>query len=182
MPKYTASDGRVTSAYFCHIRDVAPCLAIHCSAYNLLTLLLRGLHRFPSSAAFYPNFFSPGAIASYLQLFSDRHLYNHSNHFKHHSLRNGRHTFYTMKGMSADLRDFLARHVINRCSLRYFRGSPAQLEIYGPCVLSTPLSTTNLRLLLPPSYTKPSRTRCYELYSFDHLVFRHPANFKLQNQ
>ena len=124
-PKYTSSDGRVTSAYFCHICDVVPRLAIHCPACTLLTLLRRGLLRAPWRPVFDPNFFSPAALASYLQLFSTRHLNNDSTHFKPHSLRIGGHTFYTMKGMSADLRDFLARRVVNRCSLRYFRASPA---------------------------------------------------------
>ena len=123
-PKYTSSDGRVTSAYFCHICDVVPRLAIHCPACALLSLLRRGLLRSPSRPVFDPNFFSPAALASYLQLFSNRRLNNYPNHFKSHSLRIAGHTFYTMKGMSADLRDFLARRVINRCSLRYFRAFP----------------------------------------------------------
>ena len=97
---------------------------MHCPACALLSLLRRGLLRSPSRPVFDPNFFSPAALASYLQLFSNRRLNNYPNHFKSHSLRIGGHTFYTMKGMSADLRDFLARRVINRCSLRYFRASP----------------------------------------------------------
>ena len=123
-PKYTSSDGRVTSAYFCHICDVVPRLAIHCPACALVALLRRGLLCFPSRPVFDPNFFSPAALTSYLHLLSNRHLNDSPYHFKPHSLRIGGHTFYTMKGMSADLRDFLARRVINRCSLRYFRASP----------------------------------------------------------
>ena len=123
-PKYTSSDGRVTSAYFCHICDIAPRLAMHCPACTLLTLLRRGLLRIPSRPVFNPKMFSPAALASYLRLFSNRLLENNPSHFKPHSLRIGGHTYYTMKGMSADLRDFLARRVINRCSLRYFRASP----------------------------------------------------------
>ena len=97
---------------------------MHCPACTLLTLLRRGLLRSPSRPVFNPNFFSPAALASYLRLFSNRLVENNPNHFKPHSLRIGGHTFYTMKGMSADLRDILARRVINRCSLRYFRASP----------------------------------------------------------
>ena len=123
-PKYTSSDGRVTSAYFCHICDVVPRLAVHCPACALLALLRRGLLGFPSRPVFDPNLFSPAALTSYLHLLSNRHLNDSPYHFKPHSLRIGGHTFYTMKGMSADLRDFLARRVINRCSLRYFRASP----------------------------------------------------------
>ena len=124
-PKYTSSDGRVTSAYFCHICDVVPRLAVHCPACTLLSLLRRGLLRIPTRPVFDPKFFSPSALTSYLQLFSCRHVANDPTHFKPHSLRIGGHTFYTTKGMSADLRDFLARRVVNRCSLRYFRASPA---------------------------------------------------------
>lgn len=123
-PKYTSSDGRVTSAYFCHICDVVPRLAVHCPACALLALLRRGLLCVPSRPVFDPHFFSPAALTSYLHLLSSRQLNDSPYHFKPHSLRIGGHTFYTMKGMSADLRDFLARRVINRCSLRYFRASP----------------------------------------------------------
>ena len=124
-PKYTSSDGRVTSAYFCHICDVVPRLAVHCPACTLLSLLRRGLLRFPMRPVFDPKIFSPSALTSYLQLFSCRRVANDPTLFKPHSLRIGGHTFYTSKGMSADLRDFLARRVVNRCSLRYFRASPA---------------------------------------------------------
>ena len=123
-PKYTSSYDRVTSAYFCHICDVAQRLATHCPACALLALLRRGLLRFASRPVFDPNVFSPAALTSYLQLLSSRQVNDSPNRFKPHSLRIGGHTFYTMKGMSADLRDFLARRVINRCSLRYFRASP----------------------------------------------------------
>ena len=123
-PKYTSSDGRVTSAYFCHICDIVPRLAVHCPACALLALLRRGLLRFPFRPVFNPTLFSPTALTLYLQLLSNRHINDSPHHVKPHSLRIGGHTFYTMKGMSADLRDFLARRVINRCSLRYFRASP----------------------------------------------------------
>ena len=116
-PTYTSSDGKVTSAYFCHIYDVAPTLAMQCPACTLLILLRRGLLRFPSRPVFSPNFFSPAALASYLRLFANRLLSNNPNHFKSHPLRIGGHTFYTMKDMSADLRHFLACRVIYRCSL-----------------------------------------------------------------
>ena len=46
-PKYTTSDGRVTSAYFCHICYVVPRLALHCPTYPLMTLLRHILLRFP---------------------------------------------------------------------------------------------------------------------------------------
>lgn len=124
-PKYTSSDGRVTSAYFCHICDVAPKLAPHCPACVLLQLLRRGLLRFPTRPVFDPKFFSPAALTSYLKLFSTEQNAVSPEHFKSHSLRIGGHTFYTVHGMSADLRDFLARRVVNRCSLRYYRASPA---------------------------------------------------------
>lgn len=123
-PKYTSSNERVTTAYFCHICDVAPKLAPHCPACVLLKMSRRGLLRFPSRPVFNPNFFTPSALTSYLQLFPGRLRGQSRNDFKPHSLRIGGHTFYTMHGMSADLRDFLARRVINRCSLRYYRASP----------------------------------------------------------
>ena len=123
-PKYTSSNERVTTAYFCHICDVAPNLAPHCPACILLKMSSCGLLRFPSRPVFDPHFFSPSALTSYLQLFSGRRPGQSHDEFKPHSLRIGGHTFYTMHGMSADLRDFLARRVINRCSLRYYRASP----------------------------------------------------------
>ena len=123
-PKYTSSNERVTTAYFCHICDVAPNLALHCPACVLLKMSRRGLLQFPSRPVFDPKFFSPSALTSYLRLFSNR-LFNQSpDEFKPHSLRIGGHTFYTMHGMSPDLRDFLARRVVSRCSLRYYRASP----------------------------------------------------------
>ena len=67
-PKYTSSDGRVTSAYFCHICDVAPRLAVHCPACALLKLLRRGQLRFPSRPVLDPHIFSPAALTSYLLL------------------------------------------------------------------------------------------------------------------
>ena len=123
-PKYTSSDGRVTTAFFCHICDVAPKLAYHCPACVLLRLWRRGLLLFPTRPVFDPKIFSPSALASYMQLFSSRPRGQSPDGFKPHSLRIGGHTFYTMHGMSADLRDFLARRVVSRCSLRYYRASP----------------------------------------------------------
>ena len=118
-PKYTSSNGRVTTAYFCHICDVAPTLAPHCPPCILLKMSRRGLLRFPFRPVFNPSFFSPSALTSYLQLFSGRRRDQSHDEFKPHSLRIGGHTFYTMHGMSADHWDFLARRVINRFSLHY---------------------------------------------------------------
>ena len=123
-PKYTSSNERVTTAYFCHICDVAPNMAPHCPVCVLLLMLSRGLLRFPSRPVFDPNIFSPSALTSYLQLFSSRLRGQSHDEFRPHSLRIGGHTFYTMHGMSPDLRDFLARRVVSRCSLRYYRASP----------------------------------------------------------
>ena len=142
-PKYTSSNERVTTAYFCHICDVAPKLAPHCPACVLLAMLGRGLFRFPSRSVFDPHFFSPSALSSYLRLVSGQQHGRTQDEFKSHSLRIGGHTFYTMHGMSADLRDFLARRVVNRCSLRYYRASPignirALRAFYASLKLSSP--------------------------------------------
>ena len=81
-------------------------------------------YSFSPLPVFDPNFFFPGAFKSYLQLFYTPHLNDSPDHFKPHSLCIGGQTFYTIKGISANLQDFLTRRVINRCSLRYFRASP----------------------------------------------------------
>ena len=123
-PKYTSSDGRVTSAYFCHICDIAPDWQAHCPVCTILLLRKKHLFRFPTRPIFDPKILTPTALSSYLALIAARSRAKSTNVFKPHSLRIGGHTFYTMHGMSADLRDFLARRVINRCTLRYFRASP----------------------------------------------------------
>ena len=123
-PKYTSSDGRVTSAYFCHICDIAPDWQAHCPVCAILLLRTKHLFRFPTRPIFDPKILTPTALSSYLALIAGRSRVKSSDVFKPHSLRIGGHTFYTMHGMSADLRDYLARRVISRCSMRYYRASP----------------------------------------------------------
>ena len=48
---------------------------------------------------------------------------------KPHSLRIGGHTFYTVYGLDADFRDYLARRKVNKSTQRYYRASP-YLTIY----------------------------------------------------
>ena len=122
--KYTSSEGRVTSAFFCHICDVAPDLHAHCPACAILQLHKENLLRYPSRPIFDPKVFTPARLSSYLVSIAGQTRANPSDVFKPHSLRIGGHTFYTMHGMSPDLRDFLARRVVSRCSLRYYRASP----------------------------------------------------------
>ena len=126
--KYTSSNERVTTAHLCHICDVAPKLAPHCLACVLILILCRGLHRFPSRPLFDPNFppWNWRLICSYfLDVFCPL--------FKLHSLFIGGHTFCKMHGMSADLREFIARCFLSRCSLSYYRAFRS--EIYGQCVI-----------------------------------------------
>ena len=70
-------------------------------------------------------FFSPQALSTYLGHIAGKRGRHPRNPFKPHSLRIGGHTFYTVHGMNPDLRDYLARRAIARCSLRYYRASPA---------------------------------------------------------
>ena len=124
MPKYTLSSGLGT-AYFCHICDVAPWLATHCPVCLLSRLLAKGLLRSSSSRLLLdPTIFSPPALASYLGYLAGKSGLPPNNPYKPHSLRIGGHTWYTVHGMNPDLRDYLARRAVNRCSLRYFRASP----------------------------------------------------------
>ena len=123
-PKYTSSEGRVTSAFFCHICDVAPKLQAHCPVCAILRLREANLFRYPTRPIFDPKILTPSSLSSYLALFAGRSRSKSSDVFKPHSLRIGGHTFYTMHGMSADLRDYLARRVVSRCSMRYYRASP----------------------------------------------------------
>ena len=124
IPKYTSSEGRVTSAFFCHICDVAPKLQAHCPVCAILQLREANLFRYPTRPIFDPKILTPSSLSSYLALFAGRSRSKSSDVFKPHSLRIGGHTFYTMHGMSADLRDYLARRVVSRCSMRYYRASP----------------------------------------------------------
>ena len=74
---------------------------------------------------FNPAFFSPAALSAYLGYITGKPGRHPRNRFKPHSLQIGGHTFYTVHGMNPDLRDYLARRAISRCSLRYYRASPA---------------------------------------------------------
>ena len=123
-PKYTLRNGLGT-AFFCHICDVSPPLASHCPVCVLSCLMTGGLMRAPSRSLFDPLIFAPGALTSYLGHLAGKPGLPPNNPYKPHSLRIGGHTFYTVHGMDPDLRDHLARRAITRCSLRYFRASPA---------------------------------------------------------
>ena len=123
-PKYTSVHSWGT-AYFCHICVVAPPLKVHCPACVIIKLWRRGHLRAPFRPVFNPTFFSPSALSSYLGHIAGKPGRRPQNKFKPHSLRIGGHTFYTVHGMSPDLRDYLARRAISRCSLRYYRASPA---------------------------------------------------------
>ena len=124
VPKYTLASGLGT-AYFCHICDVAPQLAPHCPVCLLSHLVAEGLlSRSSSRLLLDPTFFSPSALASYLGHLAGKPGLSPNNPFKPHSLRIGGHTWYTVHGMDPDLRDYLARRAVNRCSLRYFRAAP----------------------------------------------------------
>ena len=123
-PKYTLLNGLGT-AFFCHICDVSPPLAPHCPVCVLSCLMTRGLLRSPCRAIFDPLIFSPGALTSYLGHLAGKPGPPPNNPYKPHSLRIGGHTFYSIHNMNPDLRDHLARRAITRCSLRYFRASPA---------------------------------------------------------
>ena len=123
-PKYSAASGR-GSAYFCHICDVAPHLKPHCPVCVLLRLWSDGLFRYPTRPIFDPSFFSPAALSSFLAHVAGKGSVKKRNPFKPHSLRIGGHTFYTIHGMNADLRDYLARRAVSRCTQRYYRAAPA---------------------------------------------------------
>ena len=123
-PKFTLSNG-LGCAYFCHICDVCPRLAIHCPLCVLAMLTLRGFLRAPNRCLFDPLIFTPASLTSYLGLLAGKPGSPPSNPFRSHSLRIGGHTFYTIQGMNLDLRDYLARRAVTRSSLRYFRASPA---------------------------------------------------------
>ena len=108
-----------------------------------------------------PIYFNPSALASFLQVFSCRLCGQSHDEFKPHSLRICGHTFYTMHGVFADLRDFLTWRVINRCSLhtllscfphRKYSGVTRFLCLHQ--ILNPPLATSNIKP--PPFHTKPS--------------------------
>ena len=123
-PKYTSAHPRGI-AYFCHICAVAPPLKPHCPVCIIIKLWRRGHFRAPFRPVFNPIFFSPPTLSSYLGHIAGKPGRHPQNPFKPHSLRIGGHTFYTVHGMNPDLRDYLARRAIPRCSLRYYRASPA---------------------------------------------------------
>ena len=91
----------------------------------LLLLWSDGLFRYPTRPIFDPSFFSPAALSSFLAHVAGKGGAKKRNPFKPHSLRIGGHTFYTVHGMNADLRDYLARRAVSRCSLRYYRAAPS---------------------------------------------------------
>ena len=124
-PKYTLSNG-IGTAFFCHICDVAPTLAIHCPMCIIALMIDRGLLRSSRHSPFDPLVFTPASLTSYLGHVTGKPGRTPANPFKPHSLRIGGHTYYTIHNMNPDLRDYLARRAITRCSLRYFRASPAE--------------------------------------------------------
>ena len=123
-PKYTLSNG-LGCAYFCHICDIKPKLAIHCPLCVLDKLIDRGFLRASKCCLFDPLIFTPAALTSYLGHLAGKTAGQPPNPFRSHSLRIGGHTFYTIHNMNLDLRDYLARRAVTRSSLRYFRASPA---------------------------------------------------------
>ena len=132
VPKYTLCSGLGT-AFFSHICDIAPQWAPHCPVCALASLKAKGVLRAASShPIFLPSIFSPRALSAYLGHLAGKAGHHPNNPFKPHSLRIGSHTFYTVHGMNPDLRDYLARRAISRCSLRYYRASPAA-NLYALC-------------------------------------------------
>ena len=123
-PKFTLSNG-LGCAYFCHICDTNPKLAIHCPLCVLDKLVVRGFLRASKRCLFDPLIFTPAALTSYLGHLAGKTDGHPGNPFRSHSLRIGGHTFYTIHNMNLDLRDYLARRAVTRSSLRYFRASPA---------------------------------------------------------
>ena len=143
-PKYTLRNGLGT-AFFCHICDVSPPLAPHCPVCSLSSLVSGGHLRSPNRPIFDPLIFSPGALTSYLGHLAGTPGLSPNNPYKPNSLRIGGHTFYTIHGMDPDLRDHLARRAITRCSLRYFRASPASnLHALRAFYKRVPTPPTNL--------------------------------------
>ena len=150
IPKYTLRNGLGT-AFFCHICDISPGLAPHCPVCILASLITGGLMRSPSHAILDPLVFSPGALTSYLGHLAGKPGPAPNNPYKPHSLRIGGHTFYTIHGMDPDLRDHLARRAISRCTLRYFRASPASnLHALRAFYKRVPIATSSA----PPSNPK----------------------------
>ena len=83
-PKYTSSEGRVTSAFFCHICDVAPNLQAHCPVCAILRLREANLFRYPTRPIFDPKILTPTSLSSYLALFAGRSRSKSSEVFKPH--------------------------------------------------------------------------------------------------
>ena len=153
-PKYTSAHSW-GSAYFCHICVVAPSFKSHCPVCIIIKLWRRGHFRDPFRPVFNPRFFSPPALSTYLGHIAGKRSRNPQNPFKPHSLRIGGHTFYTVHGMNPDLRDYLARRAISRCSLRYYRASPAA-NLYALRSFYRSVSIPSLAPSLPVSSPSPS--------------------------
>ena len=110
-------------------------------------LVIGGLLRFLSRSLFDPLIFSPGALTFYHGHLAGKPGLTPNNPYKPHSLRIGGHTFYTIHGMDPDLRDHLARRAITRCTLRYFRASPASnLHALRAIYKRVPVATSAPRL------------------------------------
>ena len=151
-PKYTSAHSRGV-AYFCHICVIAPSLKSHCPVCVIVKLWRRGHFRAPFRPVFNPIFFSPPTLTAYLGYIAGKPGPHPQNPFKSHSLRIGGHTFYTVHGMNPDLRDYLARRAIPRCSLRYYRASPAA-NLYA---LRSFYKSISPSTLIPPSPNPPAQ-------------------------
>ena len=148
-PKYTSAHSTGV-AYFCHICVVSPSLKSHCPVCVFFKLWRRGHFRAPLRPVFNPVFFSPPALSSYLGHVAGKPGNHPKNPFKPHSLRIGGHTFYTVHGMNPDLRDYLARRSVPRCSLRYYRASPAA-NLYALRSFYKSLSSSSFTLPAVPT-------------------------------
>ena len=100
--------------YFCQIGGVDHRLKAICPLKHLVTLI----QSTPDE-----TFFPPSEITSKV-------LTKHMNSVacvekivKPHSLRIGRHTFYTVDGLDADFRDYLARRKVNKSTQTHYRAS-----------------------------------------------------------
>jgi len=155
-PIYTLLNGLGT-AFFCHIRDVSPPLAPHCPVCVLSCLVTGGLLRSPSRSLFDPLIFFTRALTSHLGHLAGKPGLRPNNPYKPHSLRIGGHTFYTVHGMDPDLRDHLARRAVSRCSLRYFRASPASnLHALRAFYKRVPVAASNAQSPIPSSSSNSS--------------------------
>ena len=109
--------GKRRGIHFCQIGDIDHRLKAICPLKHLVTLI----QSTPDE-----TFFPPSEITSKVLTKHMKGVACIEKIVKLHSSRIDCHTFYTVYGLDADFRDYLARRKVNKSTQTHYRASPYQ--------------------------------------------------------